>query len=131
MKSVLKKAEKATKLLKSLNPKDLRLIKTKIATDNSDTGHFRLKAILNDSDFVEIFEFYLESELIKYSYSFISKDSCILRYDNAPHHKSLTSFPDHKHIYEKVEEINKVGLKHFIIEIGKLKKNSGKEHNKK
>ena len=39
----------------------------------------------------------------KYRSQFMnSKDQEIFRYDNAPHHKSVSSFPHHKHIENKV-----------------------------
>lgn len=34
----------------------------------------------------------------KYSYHYQLNDSLIFRYDMAPHHKEVTTFPHHKHI---------------------------------
>jgi len=48
LKSVLKRAEKASKELSQLNLKSLKLTRIKIAKNNPDTGHFRLKAFLTE-----------------------------------------------------------------------------------
>ena len=63
MKSVLKRAELASKELAQLSFKSLKLISIKIAKDNPNTGHFRLKGFLNNRDFIEIFEFYLSGAI--------------------------------------------------------------------
>jgi hypothetical protein len=36
----------------------------------------------------------------KYSYQYMRNDELIFRYDNAPHHQELATFPHHKHISE-------------------------------
>jgi len=85
LKSVLKRAEQASKELAQLSLKSLKRISIKI----TNTGHFRLKGVLNKENYVEIFEFYFSGNLMKYSYAFIKQGTCVLRYDNAPHHKEF------------------------------------------
>ncbi|TFG23434.1 MAG: hypothetical protein EU529_07405 [Promethearchaeota archaeon] len=122
MKSVLKRAELASNELAQLSLKSLKLISIKIATDNPSTGHFRLKGFLDKKDYVEIFEFYFSGKLLKYSYVYIKEKISILRYDNAPHHKELKSFPHHKHYKNKINELEKPNLKEFIRELNDLRK---------
>jgi len=121
LKSVLKRAEKASKELSQLNVKSLKLARIKITKDNPDTGHFRLKALLTEKEFIEIFEFYFSGNLLKYSYTYIKDDNSILRYDNAPHHKKLKSFPHHKHIKDKIKELEKPQLEEFLRDLMKMR----------
>ena len=51
---------------------------------------------------------------IKYRYNFVFKDQ-ILRWDNAPHHKSILTFPHHLHINSKVVDSHEPDLK-FVID---------------
>ena len=121
MKSVLKRAENASKELSQLNPKSLKLTRIKITKNNPDTGHFRLKAFLTEKEFIEIFEFYFSGNLLKYSYTYIKGSISILRYDNAPHHKKLKSFPHHKHIKDIIKELEKPRLEEFLRELMKIR----------
>jgi len=36
-------------------------------------------------------------EVLRYSYTYTKGDQHIFRYDNAPHHPDLSTFPEHKH----------------------------------
>lgn len=121
LKSVLKRIEIASKKIAQLNPQNVKIISIKISSDNPDTGHFRLRAFLNNNKFIEVFEFYFSGQLIKYSYSLIKNKISILRYDNAPHHKNLNSFPHHKHIENEIRELTNPYLNEFLIEINDLK----------
>ena len=121
MKSVLKRAEQASKELSQLNLKNLKLTKIKITKNNPDTGHFRLKGFLSETDFIEIFEFYFSGNLLKYSYAYIKKNISILRYDNSPHHKDLKSFPHHKHVKDSINVLESPSLKEFVRELKELR----------
>jgi len=77
LKSVLKRVEQALKELAPLSLKSLKLISIKITKSNPDTGHLRLKGVLNKEDYVEIFEFYFSGNLLKYSYALIKQDICV------------------------------------------------------
>ena len=122
MKSVLKRAEQASKELAQLSLKSLKLISVKISKDSPNTGHFRLKGFLNIKEYIEIFEFYFSGNLLKYSYSYIQENMSFLRYDNAPHHKELKSFPHHKHYKNTINELEESSLKEFVRELNTLKK---------
>jgi len=46
-----------------------------------------------------------EEEERNYSYHWQSRDEkLIIRWDNAPYHKNIRTYPHHKHINDKVEE---------------------------
>ncbi len=46
-----------------------------------------------------------------------SKGKLIYRYDNAPHHKEIPTFPHHKHLGTQVKPSEEVGLEEVISEI--------------
>ncbi|MFO8019044.1 MAG: DUF6516 family protein [Promethearchaeia archaeon] len=121
MKSVLKRAEKASRDLNQLKLQDVKLTRIKIAENNPETGNFRLKGYFSETEFIEIFQFYLSGKLLKYSYVYIKDNNSILRYDNAPHHEQFKSFPDHKHIKERIKGLEDPTLKNFIAEVLKIK----------
>ena len=57
----------------------------------------------------------------KYRFHFMdSADKMIFRYDNAPHHPKITTYPHHKHIRdeEKVIQSKEIGVRDVLSEIG-------------
>lgn len=44
-------------------------------------------------------------------------NSLVFRYDNAPHHRELPSFPMHKHLRDKVLEASMPTFKDILEEI--------------
>jgi len=70
---------------------------------SSSTGYIEGQVtFINNSRFV-FFEFLrqtaAEVERDKYRYHFMnSDDQLIFRYDNAPHHPEIATFPHHKHV---------------------------------
>jgi len=64
---------------------------------------------------------------LKYRYHFMDDaDKIIFRYDNAPHHKELTTFPHHKHTGTTVLESPERSLVDVLVEISKLIHNERK-----
>lgn len=54
----------------------------------------------------------------KYRFQYMDKNGrLIFRYDNLPHHKNLSTFPDHKHYKEKIFESPRPNLRHVVEEI--------------
>ena len=67
------------------------------------TGYIEAFALFEDGSKFSIFEFLrYDSQRVnreKYRYQYTdNRDREIFRYDNAPHHKSIVTFPHHKHI---------------------------------
>jgi hypothetical protein len=57
----------------------------------------------------------------KYRYQYMdSNNAPVFRYDNAPHHKEITSFPMHKHLGDKVVESDMPDIKELLAEITAL-----------
>lgn len=58
------------------------------------------------------------SAKIKYRYQYMNeRHEVIFRYDNAPHHRRLKTFPHHKHLSENVEESEEPVLFDVLLEI--------------
>ena len=54
----------------------------------------------------------------RYCYHYMNADSeLVFRYDNVPHHSELSTFPDHKHLPEKIVESDSINLKDIVEEI--------------
>jgi hypothetical protein len=71
---------------------------------------------------LSFFEFYYAVgnalELDKYRYHFMDcNNNLVFRYDNAPHHKDIESFPHHKHLPNKVASSNLLTFSELIEEI--------------
>ncbi|MDY6789288.1 MAG: DUF6516 family protein [Candidatus Nanohaloarchaea archaeon] len=62
-----------------------------------------LRIFLIDDSFLDI---WISEE--KYSYHWQSKDK-IVRFDNAPHHEDVQTFPHHRHIEEDIHDSPLVG----------------------
>jgi len=57
---------------------------------------------------------------VKYRYQYMDeKQSLIFRYDNAPHHKEVKSFPHHRHTPHKVTNSQEPGLSDVLLEIAR------------
>lgn len=117
MKTVLKRAEEINKNIAPLNLKKVSLLNVKIATLNPSTGSFRIKGIITEESFIELFEFLYAGEILKYSYVLVKNQKSLLRYDNAPHHKEITTHPHHKHVKDNIFPLPNHHLDDFIREI--------------
>ena len=90
-----------------------RLIKKSELLDFKQGEEFyylRIKAILTDGSKLHIREYVSKT---KYLYSYHWQDNkgkLIIRWDNAPHHKHLKTFPHHKHT-PHLEEIHRNQLR--------------------
>lgn len=66
---------------------------------------------------------YASEEDYNYSYHWQEEDSqLIIRWDNAPHHKQIKTFPHHKHIGENVLPSNEIGIREVLTYIDAILK---------
>ena len=90
---------------------------------NDKQGFIKGKITFNDKKvllFSEVKDIEISSK-IKYRYHYMEENkSLIFRYDNAKHHKSIASFPFHKHIKNEVSESKEVSLYDVLLEISKF-----------
>lgn len=58
---------------------------------------------------------YVAEEDYSYSYHWQDKDGVlIMRWDNAPHHKGIETYPNHKHIGDRVVPSTEITLKDVL-----------------
>jgi len=68
-------------------------------------------------DFVEVKDAESSAKL-KYRYQYMNKHyEVVFRYDNAPHHRQLKTFPHHKHLPQDIEESGEPNLFDVLLEI--------------
>jgi len=73
-------------------------------------------------DFVEVKDAESPAKL-KYRYQYMNEHhEVIFRYDNAPHHRQLKTFPHHKHLPEDIRESGEPKLFDVLLEIAQREK---------
>ena len=71
----------------------------------------------NQLDFIEVKRADVSGK-IKYRYQFMREDrTLIFRYDNAPHHQEVDTFPHHKHMEDGVIAAPEPTLRGILLEI--------------
>lgn len=70
-------------------------------------------------EFVEVLEMRgVVLHKIDYAYHYQDKDAqLIFRYDNAPHHTSISTFPHHKHVRQQIESAKPPHLGDVLREV--------------
>lgn len=56
----------------------------------------------------------------RYAYHISKGSELIIRWDNAPHHKQIKTYPHHKHINENVLESREVTIDDILEELAKM-----------
>ncbi|QTA82642.1 putative Genome sequencing data, contig C327 [Desulfamplus magnetovallimortis] len=73
-------------------------------------------------DFTEVRNTDLKSK-IKYRYQYMNElMEQIFRYDNAPHHSNINTFPHHKHEKEEIKESGEPTLSDVLTEIAGIQR---------
>jgi len=92
----------------------------------SNFYYIRVKVKLTNKTTLFIRE-YASEEDYSYSYHWQKEDSqIIIRWDNAPHHKQLKTFPHHKHVGKNVLESNEIGIQEVLEYIESVIRDSAK-----
>ncbi len=99
-------------------------IQKQFGPDN-ETVYLKGNLLFIDSSVLEIAIFanniHETVSIDKYRFHYMGKDGqMIFRYDNAPHHQEITSFPHHKHTSDKVIQSTMPSLKDVLNEISAL-----------
>ncbi len=68
--------------------------------EGRDFYFLKIKAELMDGSVLYIREFVSENEY-SYSFQWQKNGNLLIRWDNAPHHRHLETFPHHKHVGSK------------------------------
>ena len=115
---------------------EFRLKIAKIITDKSvdlrefsaTEGMLRGKLLFVDGSMLEFMEYLQEENRLKYRFHLMDKEgNIVFRYDNAPHHKDVSSFPHHKHFPINVVETDEKGIMDILDEIEMMILGTGQE----
>ena len=95
---------------------------TCLASDDFN-GLVRGRVTFWDGSYLDLYEV-ISTELgypvrISYAYTYLNEGRRIFRYDNAPHHPEITTFPHHKHIgpQERLAPADQPSLSQVLQEI--------------
>ncbi|MEB2835814.1 MAG: DUF6516 family protein [Desulfurococcales archaeon] len=88
-------------------------------------GYYKLQAVKNDFK-IFVSELMIRGSIAKYSYTLLHKEEIILRYDNAPHHPRIETFPHHKHWRDEVMPIYDRSIDSFLEEAASLMEGPGR-----
>jgi len=81
----------------------------------------KVKAVIIDNSLLHIKE-YSSLDSYFYSYHWQGRDGSLrIRWDNSPHHRDLSTFPDHKHV-PQLEESREMILADVLQEIRQILK---------
>ena len=115
---------------------ELRLKNAEIIADKSvdlrefsaTEGMLRGRLLFVDGSMLEFMEYLKEENRLKYRFHLMDKKgNIVFRYDNAPHHKDVSSFPHHKHLPINVVESDEKGIMDILDEIEILILGTGQE----
>lgn len=104
------------------NPSITSIELIEVLASDDFNGILRCRVHFWDGSFLSLHET-VSTELgypvrIIYSYAYIRNDKVIFRYDNAPHHPAIITFPHHKHIgEEKIAPTDQPGIAQILSEI--------------
>ncbi len=97
---------------------------------NVKQGYINGSLLFNNGhrlDFVEVKDMDRPSK-VKYRYHYMAQDhTCIFRYDNAPHHRNIATFPHHKHIGEDILESTEPTLFDVLLEIAQQERTASED----
>jgi len=98
-------------------------------TYNDYQGYISGKIVFENGHLLEFAEVVdtEQSTKIKYRYQYMDeKQTLVFRYDNAPHHKTVKSFPHHRHAPGKVTDSKESDLNDILLEIASLQRKKKK-----
>ncbi|MEB3860206.1 MAG: DUF6516 family protein [Desulfurococcales archaeon] len=84
-------------------------------------GYYKLRAIKHNYK-IFISELLIRDSIAKYSYTLLYGEKIVLRYDNAPHHPYIETFPHHKHENDEIKPLYNHSIESFIKEVEGLVK---------
>ncbi len=90
----------------------------------SVSGFLDCRVLMIDGSELYVSEYFtvLENRIKrdKYSYHLQKNDEFIIRWDNAPHHRELSTFPFHVHKKDGVQESKEMTVDDILEEISKI-----------
>jgi len=90
--------------------KDFEILEYYTGSEN----YVKIKAILINDSILYIREYFNE-EMMDYSYHWQAENGDLIqRWDNAPYHKEISTFPHHRHLGSDIFPSNEIGLEEVL-----------------
>ena len=90
-----------------------------LLTESDIVAEYEILSLLEDRDFYYI-KIYLSDSEYNYSFHWQKADGeLIIRWDNAPHHQKIETYPHHMHIAEGIKKSYSITLEDILNELKK------------
>ena len=101
-----------------------RIVDTIISVDSDAFGEYhkiKIQARLINGWKLHVWE-HITPSIRRYAYHVSKSSELVIRWDNAPHHRKINTFPHHKHVKEAVLESKEVVLEEILGDVEKMMK---------
>jgi hypothetical protein len=99
---------------------NIRSLSVRKKVYNAKQGYIGGSAIFENGyrlDFIEVRDIEVRPK-VKYRYQYMDEcQNLIFRYDNAPHHRNIATFPHHKHTHNEIIASAEAMLSDVLFEI--------------
>ena len=101
-----------------------RVIHSHVDSTGEESYVLKIRAELINGWLLDFFEHGADKNRRRYSFHVFQSRKMIIRWDNAPHHPEVESFPHHKHVRGKIEASNEMTLALVLSELQKMMEKS-------
>ncbi len=101
-----------------------RIVDSIISVDSDAYGEYhkiKIQARLINGWKLHVWE-HVTPSIRRYAFHVSKGSEPVIRWDNAPHHRNIKTFPHHKHVKEAVLESKEVVLEEILGEVAKMMK---------
>lgn len=105
--------------------KESKIVDSILSMDSDAFGEYyklKIEARLVNGWKLHVWE-HMTPQLQRYAYHVSKGSELVIRWDNAPHHRQVKTFPHHKHVKEAVLESKEVTVEEIIEELERMIKN--------
>ncbi len=102
--------------------KDSRIVDSVLSIDSDAFGEYytlKIRARLVNGWMLHVWE-HATPGIRRYAYHVSKGSELIIRWDNAPHHKQIKTFPHHKHVKEAILESKERMVEDILIELEQM-----------
>ncbi len=102
--------------------KESSIVESILSIDSDAFGEYyilKIEARLVNGWRLHIWE-HTAPQLRRYAYHVLKGSELVIRWDNAPHHRQIKTFPHHKHIKDAILESKEVTIKEILEELEKM-----------
>jgi hypothetical protein len=102
--------------------KESGIVESIISIDTDAYGEYyklKIEAHLLNGWKLHVWE-HVTPRLQRYAYHVSNGSQLVIRWDNAPHHRQISTFPNHKHFKDAILESRKVTIGEILEELEKM-----------